>query len=378
MANNLVLVLDTGIGNLVIKFDAIGFLQSKGIYPEAVCTGPQAECLDLIGIKAQQLLSISDQRRFFKNKTIVFFFDCLRFNSLIAAFGSKVFIQLDDRVSIARRFLYFSRAFWRLFGIHVSRIDYYAHEKVNNFRLIMEILGNDKINDELLVDLCKPNYFAQLITQKLVSHKCELNLKGRPEDLVLLQCGVANGLKSIKSPSPKKIAKIHDELRKAKLQVVLVGGPADINFAKAVEAACEIEPELAVGQTSIKDIWQIASNSKCIISFDSSLGHIAAYLEIPLVWVGGCAAFSRSRPWSKPYLTHFVLCPTFFNFLSQNPIRESIALTFTNGTSPTDLIDNADVTSAVIAICGKAGWHKAHIANNRQPIPAEEVKNEIL
>ncbi len=360
MTNKFVLVLETGVGNLINKFDAIGYLQSQGIYPEIVCQGSLAACLDLIDIEAKQLSGVFEKRRFFKKKTIVFFFDCLRLPSLIASLGSTVFIQLDDRVSLARRLLYFSRAFWRLFGIHFLRIDYYAHEKVNNFRLILQILGNNEPTDDALVGLCRPNYFAQTIIQKLEHHKYRVKLDDGIQDLVLLQCGVANGLRSIKTASPKKISKIHDELRKANIDAVLVGGPADVTFAKLVEAECEIDPRLYVGQTSIKDIWKMVTVAKCIISFDSSLGHIAAYLEVPLVWVGGCGAFSRSRPWSKPHLTHFALSPTYFNFLSQNPIRESTALKFTNGTLPTDLIDTTEITSAVISICGNRLAQSTH------------------
>jgi len=343
----MIFIIDTGIGNAINKIDALRLAQEHDPATKIYCTELLKPVFEVAGLKNIYVIQSLERKLIGRDETVVFFYDCLRFKNILVVVGKRIVIQLDDRISIFRKFFYWIGVVLRLFSISVHRIDYYQHERMLNFDLVVREFFKQKISQEELVTLCQKTDFHTRALRKLREITLHPNVKSWGGRAIALQCGVANGKPTIKGFSAERLAKLSDLLVQNGFKVFLFGGKSDVDFANRVVGLCTEKVENLVGNLSLIDSWASLLRAHCTISFDSSIGHMAAFSRCNLVWVGGCTAFTRTRPWSSAHLTRYVLCATHQNYLAHNPIREEAALTKFNGYCPTETVDLSEILDGV-------------------------------
>jgi lipopolysaccharide heptosyltransferase I len=80
---------------------------------------------------------------------------------------------------------------------------------------------------------------------------------------------------------------------------VLLGAPADREFADQVVAACQTPVVDLVGTTSLRELVALIDRAACVICHDSGPMHIAAALEKPIVAIFGPTDPARTGPYSR-------------------------------------------------------------------------------
>jgi ADP-heptose:LPS heptosyltransferase len=345
----MIFIIETGIGNVINKIDALLLAQQHDANTKVFCTKLLMPIFESAGVKNTFLINTLNKSLIASDEAVVFFYDCLRLKNIISVIGKRLIIQLDDRISLPRKLFFLLGFFFRPFGVELFKIDYYQHERVLVFNFVLRQILKQEINGNKLLEICfKTDYHNEMV-KSLFDRAHIYSPIPITKQSIALQCGVANGKQTIKGLSPKKLAQLSDLLVHNGFEVILTGGESDVDYASQVLELCSEKVSNFVGSMSLMDTWAVLLRVHCVISFDSSIGHMAAYTRRPLVWVGGCGAFTRTRPWSKANLIRYVLCPTYQNYLGQNPMKEQIAVTKLNGCMPLEALDLNEILDAVLS-----------------------------
>ena len=303
-------LIDTGLGNLINKIDLFKQLVAQGVKFRIVADSPCADLImSLTGIKCTDFSEFKSQVRD-RAEVFVLFYDCLRVKFLKVILFRNAVIQIDPRVSLFRRALaslsYFSKP---ILGKRIFVIDKHSHEKWSCIDLLIKVSG--------------VNLNCNYSSPKL-SPQCD--------DLVVVQCGVANGRPTIKNLSPETLAKIVEELIVIyKQKVILVGSSGDIPYANMVQenlSRVTHAPDALqfhIGDLTVEQITLLVKDCSKVIAMDSFMGHLAAYFGKNLIWIGGVGAFFRTRPLGDPKNIKYIFPLTHQNLLQDTVIREDIA-----------------------------------------------------
>jgi ADP-heptose:LPS heptosyltransferase len=96
-----------------------------------------------------------------------------------------------------------------------------------------------------------------------------------------------------------RTAAVADALAEKGLRAVLVGGPADVQFAAAVAAAARAPVVNLAGRTTLRDLIGVFSRARAAFGPDSGPMHIAAAVGTPVVSLWGATSAARSAPWGS-------------------------------------------------------------------------------
>lgn len=86
------------------------------------------------------------------------------------------------------------------------------------------------------------------------------------------------------------------------MEAVLLGGPDEVTFGQAVEAATSSPVSNLTGKTSLRDLIGIFWQCRFAIGPDSGPMHIAAAAGVPVVSLWGATSPIRSAPWGSEHL----------------------------------------------------------------------------
>jgi ADP-heptose:LPS heptosyltransferase len=113
---------------------------------------------------------------------------------------------------------------------------------------------------------------------------------------------------AIKSWPLNRFVELAEELiRIPSLRVVILGGPSDI---KSAEGFCRLESQgliNMVGKLSLRQLPELLRKMECLIGNDSSLIHLAAGVETPVVGIFGPTEPHATGPYP---LSRHVVCRT--------------------------------------------------------------------
>jgi ADP-heptose:LPS heptosyltransferase len=98
---------------------------------------------------------------------------------------------------------------------------------------------------------------------------------------------------------PQPTAAVVDRLATHGIQTVLIGGPADTEFAAAVTRATGAPVLNLAGRTQLRDLIGIFQRACVAFGPDSGPMHIAAAVGTPVVSVWGATNPARSTPWNN-------------------------------------------------------------------------------
>lgn len=115
---------------------------------------------------------------------------------------------------------------------------------------------------------------------------------------VAINPGAAYG--SAKRWLPERFAAVADGLaREFGLQVVLTGGPGEMEIGRDIEKAMSTPALNLIGQTSVRQLMAVLSECQLVITNDSGPMHVAAAFDIPIVAVFGPTDHTTTSPWSQ-------------------------------------------------------------------------------
>ncbi|MBN1141037.1 MAG: lipopolysaccharide heptosyltransferase II [Deltaproteobacteria bacterium] len=98
---------------------------------------------------------------------------------------------------------------------------------------------------------------------------------------------------------PERFAQVADGLaREFGCGILLTGGPGEIRIGSDIEAAMESRPLNLIGQTTVRQLMALLSQSSLMITNDSGPMHIAAAFGVPLVAIFGPTDHLTTSPWT--------------------------------------------------------------------------------
>ena len=101
---------------------------------------------------------------------------------------------------------------------------------------------------------------------------------------------------------PKKFAEVAKELS-SKYDIVIFGGPAEVDMANDIEAELQKENlacENIAGKTSIKELCQKIGGLDLFVTGDSGPMHVAAAFKVPTVAIFGPTKDKETSQWMNP------------------------------------------------------------------------------
>jgi ADP-heptose:LPS heptosyltransferase len=171
-----------------------------------------------------------------------------------------------------------------------------GHSKDCNLRLVENLAVNTRgYQGKFVIDPARKQYWQQQITQKSIF--------------------IATASNSLyKMYPPQLLKQLTDYLQDYSL--VLVGADKDKQYYSALSSYPQVM-NLA-GKTSFADVSYLLSNfALAIVCVDSSILHLASYLDKPIVALFGPSSHQRYGPWSQ----HYILLPSKSNVGGEQRLR---------------------------------------------------------
>jgi heptosyltransferase-2 len=114
--------------------------------------------------------------------------------------------------------------------------------------------------------------------------------------------------------APESFAELGDRLiRQHNLQVIITGGPADLELAKRVVQRMEEAAAMLVGQTTLRQLAACLERARLVVANDTGVLHVAAALRRPAVALYGPTSPALTGPLGDPARTtvlhHADCCP---------------------------------------------------------------------
>ncbi|MCK4326243.1 glycosyltransferase family 9 protein, partial [bacterium] len=91
---------------------------------------------------------------------------------------------------------------------------------------------------------------------------------------------------------------------KTKVNIILTGGPSDVEYIKSMAKEIKIQPLIVAGQTSLSQLCALISRLDLLITNCTAPLHIAELLDIPSVAILGPSLRER---WTRRNHRHVVL-----------------------------------------------------------------------
>jgi heptosyltransferase-2 len=127
--------------------------------------------------------------------------------------------------------------------------------------------------------------------------------------VAVINPGAAYG--SAKRWYPERFAAVADFLaREHGLQVVLIGGPAEVEIGRDIAAAMQAPALNFIGTTSVRQMMALVDAAALMITNDSGPMHVAAAFDVPIVAVFGPTDHTTTSPFARRYriVRHAVEC----------------------------------------------------------------------
>jgi len=109
---------------------------------------------------------------------------------------------------------------------------------------------------------------------------------------------------------PKEFAKVANNFSKT-YDIVIFGGPKEIDIANEVESLIEANVINLAGKTDITELVEKIAGLSLFITNDSGPMHIAAAYKVPTVAIFGPTKYDETSPWENPnsyILSHDLEC----------------------------------------------------------------------
>lgn len=135
-------------------------------------------------------------------------------------------------------------------------------------------------------------------------------LQVKPNDLKLYQkpytyskptLGINPGATygSAKRWYPKEFAKVANHFKKTH-DIVIFGGPNEVEIAKEVESLIDTKVTNLAGKTNITKLIERIAGLSLFITNDSGPMHIASAYKVPTVAIFGPTKYDETSPWNNP------------------------------------------------------------------------------
>lgn len=127
--------------------------------------------------------------------------------------------------------------------------------------------------------------------------------------VVTINPGAAYG--SAKRWYPDRFAAVGDFLAKEYgMNVVLIGGPGEVEIGDDIAAAMQTPVQNFVGKTTVRQMMSLIDAASLMITNDSGPMHVAAGFDVPIVAIFGPTNHTTTSPFSKHYriVRHEVEC----------------------------------------------------------------------
>jgi len=127
--------------------------------------------------------------------------------------------------------------------------------------------------------------------------------------VVTINPGAAYG--SAKRWYPERFAAVGDFLAgEYGMQVVLIGGPAEVEIGKDIAAAIQAPVHNFVGKTTVRQMLALIDAASLMVTNDSGPMHVAAGFNVPIVAIFGSTNHTTTSPFCESYriVRHPVEC----------------------------------------------------------------------
>ncbi len=127
--------------------------------------------------------------------------------------------------------------------------------------------------------------------------------------VVTINPGAAYG--SAKRWYPERFAAVADFLaREHGMNIVLIGGPGEVEIGNDIAAAIQAPVHNFVGKTSIRQMMSLIDAASLMVTNDSGPMHVAAGFDVPIVAIFGSTDHTTTSPFTERYriVRHAVEC----------------------------------------------------------------------
>lgn len=143
----------------------------------------------------------------------------------------------------------------------------------------------------------------------LDSERAWANEQQAEGSVVTINPGAAYG--SAKRWYPERFAAVGDFLaREYGMQIVLIGGPGEVEIGKDIAAASQAPVHNFIGKTTIRQMMALIDAAALMVTNDSGPMHVAAGFNVPIVAIFGSTNYTTTSPCSESYriVRHQVEC----------------------------------------------------------------------
>ena len=159
-------------------------------------------------------------------------------------------------------------------------VDKKAHETINNFLNVVELLGCD-VSDrstEVIPSKTDEEFVSQLLSSRGVASNTKL---------VALNPGAS-------LPSnrwlPERFSELNNLLsNRPNTRILLIGGKSDLSMAEQILAGCEVKPLHLTGELSVLQLASLLKRSEVLVTGDTGPMHLAVAVKTRVVALFGPA-----------------------------------------------------------------------------------------
>ncbi len=307
MKKNILIVANTGLGNLVLKTPLFSGLKKYFIdHRIHVLSGMRwgEKVILEMSREIDEVIAFDYKQNYFKK------LKCFKRIAQETHYD-YVFIPFDDESGFLNQLLVriaFSKS---LIVCHSPRKPYGIKSII---RVLLEkffsrtqvivplIRGRHEIDLNLdLLEYLNDAPILRSYKTSLKYNRSDLSKFGLKKSYIVFQIAARHGLPTPKIWRTSNFLKLSEEITKIcpKLQIVLVGNKGDMKSFKSNVFADYKSVKNLVGKTNIDQLCSILMRSKAVIANDSGVMHMANALECNLIALMGPSDYTRTRPLGK-------------------------------------------------------------------------------